>query len=115
LKIFTEIILIYYIENDNFKTLLNQNFDKFKDLFINELIENKISINNPRNNFDKINGKNESKIYRFNQGIFEILNDDINSLQMIIRKPLFTVEMNVKNDFSKDKIIIKDELKKVKY
>ena len=114
LKIFTEIILIYYIENDNFKTLLNQNFDKFKDLFIYELIENKISINNPRNNFDKINGKNESKIYRFNQGIFEILNDDINSLQMIIRKPLFTVEMNVKNDFSKDKIIIKDELKKSK-
>ena len=33
---------------------------------------------------------------------------------MIIRKPLFTVEMNVKSDFCQDKIIIKDEKKKSK-
>ncbi len=116
LKIFMEIILFYYIENDNFRSLLIKNIDNLKGLFIYQLIQNNISINNPRNNFDKNNEKkdSESKIYSFNQGIFEILNDNVNSLHMIIRKPLFTVEMNVKNDFSKDKIIIKDEKEKNK-
>ncbi len=116
LKRFMEIILFYYIENENFRTVLIQNIDNIKDLFIYQLIQNNISINNPRNNFDKNDEKKDSnsKIYSFNQGIFEILNDNVNSLHMIIRKPLFTVEMNVKSDFCQDKIIIKDEKKKSK-
>jgi hypothetical protein len=76
------------------------------------VFQKNLSIKNPWDIIRKNKeNNNNSLFYNFNKGLFEIVKNEKDDLNIIIRKPLFDIQLNIKQDFSNDKIIIKDDKK----
>ena len=114
LKIFKEIIFISFCNNDIFKKEIFKKLKEKENYFLFKLSQKNLSTENPRYIISKNKeNNNNSLFYNFNKGLFEIVKNEKDDLNIIIRKPLFDIQLNIKQDFSNDKIIIKDDKKKL--